>query len=249
MLYIPVMPHSPVLMSTLQLSSLSQLLGTFPHPLPPLACCTQPWVTLSLLLSLTLRDLCILCFSLCRSVCVSLTAPSPYIPKPDSCWLSLKIDDRSNITVFFTIFNSLLEGLYMIMLLYLKVLFLHISYWTCESVMSYKLITNVYSLGAYSVTYSPWCYLALLIGWDYMGFPSWGYTGSDTAFEKFLKGFDEEKGKFHFRRKPNVVIQQGIFTKNIFRVTLEKCVCVEISKQQQRLACSVDFTLRRMHQW
>lgn len=59
-----------------------------------------------------------------------------------------------------------------------------------------------------------------------------GFTGSDTAFEEFIKGFSEEKGKLHFRTKLSVVIQQDIFTKNIVRVTLEKCVCVEISKQQ-----------------
>lgn len=87
----------------------------------------------------------------------------------------------------------------------------------------------------------------LLIKWDFIGFSFLGYqiqnlvntegfTESATAFEEFVKGFSEEKGKVHFRSKLSVVFQQDIFTKNIVRVTLEKCVCVEISKQQAR-AC------------
>lgn len=63
-----------------------------------------------------------------------------------------------------------------------------------------------------------------------------GFAGTDTAFGEFVKDFSEEKGKLHFRRKLSVVFQQDIFTKNIVRVTLEKCAYVEISKQQAR-AC------------
>lgn len=92
--------------------------------------------------------------------------------------------------------------------------------------MSYKRITSVYSLSAYFVTHSSWNSLALRIEWDFIGFPFWGYqiqnsastegfTGSDTAFGEFIKGFSEEKGQLHFRRKLSAVFQQDIFTKNI----------------------------------
>lgn len=101
---------------------------------------------------------------------------------------------------------------------------------------------NVYSLSAYSVTHSSRNSLALLIKWDFIGLPFWGYqtqnsastegfTGSDTAFEEFIKGFSKEKGQLCFRRKLSAVFQQDIFTKTIVRVTLEECVCVEIIYQ------------------
>lgn len=42
-----------------------------------------------------------------------------------------------------------------------------------------------------------------------------------------------------------MVIQRDIFTKNIFRVTLEKCVCVEISKQQAKACLQPWFNSER----
>lgn len=48
-----------------------------------------------------------------------------------------------------------------------------------------------------------------------------GFTGYNTPFEEFIKGFKERKGELHFRSKLCVLIQQDIFTNNIIEVTLE----------------------------
>lgn len=126
--------------------------------------------------------------------------------------------------------------------------------------MGFKQFTNVYSLSAYFVNYSPWYFLALLLTeWGFTGFPFLGYqiqnsvgtegfTGCNTAFEEFTKDFREGKGKLHFRRKLCVVIQQDIFTSNIVKMTLEVHV-LKLAMNKQRFACRfvIDFTLRGIH--
>lgn len=67
----------------------------------------------------------------------------------------------------------------------------------------------------------------------------------NTAFEDFVKGFREGKGKLHFRRKLCVVIQQDIFTNDIVEVTLEVHV-LKLAMNKQSFACNIDFILRGM---
>lgn len=74
-----------------------------------------------------------------------------------------------------------------------------------------------------------------------------GFTECNTAFEEFVKGFREGKGKLHFRRKLCVIIQQDIFTSDIVEVTLEVRV-LKLAMNKQSFACNIDFTLRGMQQ-
>lgn len=120
-----------------------------------------------------------------------------------------------------------------VLVLYLNVFFLHILYPTAEVQMGSKQFTNVFSLNAHSVNYSPWYFLALLFTeWDFTGFPFLGYqiqnsvsfTGCNTSFEEFIKGFREGKGKLHLRRKLCVVIQQDNLPVILLK-WLWKCMC------------------------
>lgn len=107
-----------------------------PPFLPTLSHCTQPWVTLFLLPTLTLRVLCILCCSLYHGFQISLTRPSLCVPKQGNCWFSLPGEGRNITTIFSPLF--ILWNGDTILISYLNIFFLHILYQTVEVQMGSK---------------------------------------------------------------------------------------------------------------